>query len=44
MNRGLDRVLRGGVVLCLCEVRIWIICVDGRSRYLCFVLGGYLRI
>ena len=26
------RVLRGGVVLCLCEVLIWILCVDGRSR------------
>ena len=32
------------VVLCLCEVRVWILCVDGRSRYLCIVLGGYLRI
>ena len=30
----------GGVVLCLCEVRVWILCVDGRSRYLCIVLGG----
>ena len=35
------RVWRGGVVLCLCEFRIWILCVDGRSRYLCIVLGGY---
>ena len=34
----------GGVVLCLCEMWIWIICVDGRSRYMCIVLGGYLRI
>ena len=23
---------------------VWILCVDGRSRYLCIVLGGYLRI
>ena len=38
------RVWRGGVVLCLCEVRVWILCVDGRSRYLCIALGGYLRI
>ena len=30
----------GGVVLCLCEVRVWIICVDGRSMYLCIVPGG----
>ena len=34
----------GRVVLCLCEVRVRIICVDGRSRYLCIMLGGYLRI
>ena len=34
----------GGVVLCLYEVLFWIICVDGRSRYLCIVLGGYLHI
>ena len=27
-----------GMVLCLC------VCVDGRSRYLYIVLGGYLRI
>ena len=38
------RVGRGEVVVCLCEVRFWILCVDGRSRYLCIVLGGYLRI
>ena len=37
-------VWRGGVVLCLCELGVWILCVDGRSRYLCIVLGGYLRI
>ena len=29
---------------CLCEMWVWILCVDGRSRYLCIVLGGYLRI
>ena len=23
---------------------VWILCVDGRSRYLYIVLGGYLRI
>ena len=40
---GLDQGLEG-VVLCLCEVRVWILYVDGRSRYLCIVLGGYLRI
>ena len=27
-------VWRGGVVLCLCELWVRIICVDGRSRYL----------
>ena len=32
------------VALYLCEVRVWILCVDGRSRYLCIVLGGYLHI
>ena len=25
------------MVLCLCEVRVWILCVDGRSRYLCIL-------
>ena len=34
----------GWVLLSVCEVRVWILCVDGRSRYLCIVLGGYLRI
>ena len=38
------RVWMGGMVLCLCEVRVWISCVDDRSRYLCIVLGGYRRI
>ena len=29
-------------MLCLCEVRVWILCVDGKFRYLlCIVLGGY---
>ena len=32
------------MVLCLYEVWVWIICVDGRSTYLCIVLGGYLHI
>ena len=40
----LSRAWRGGVVLCLCDVRVWIRCVEGRSLYLCIVLGGYLRI
>ena len=31
------------MVLCLCELWIWILYVDGRSRYLYIVLGGYLR-
>ena len=39
MGRGLGPG-SGGVALCLCEVRVWILCVDGRSRYLCIVLGG----
>ena len=35
----------GGVVLCLCELWVRIICVDGRSRCLYNVLGAaYLRI
>ena len=38
------RVWRGVVVLCLCEVRVCVICVDVGSRYLCIVFGGYLRI
>ena len=41
---GFDQGLEGGVVLCMCELWVWILCVDGRSRYLCNVLGGYLRI
>ena len=33
-------------MLCLCELRVWILCVDGSSRYMytCIVLGGYLLI
>ena len=38
------RVWEGVVVLSLCLLCVWIICVDGRSRYLYIVLGGYLRI
>ena len=38
------RVWMGGMVLCLCEMWVWILCVDYMSRYLCIVLGGYLRI
>ena len=33
------RVWQGGVVSCLCELSVRIICVDGRSRYLYIVLG-----
>ena len=36
---GLDQCLEGW-----CDVQVWNLCVDGRSRYLCIVLGGYLRI
>ena len=38
------RVWRGGVVLCMCELWVRILCVDGRSSYLYIVQGGYLRI
>ena len=38
------RVWEGGVLLCLCVLGVWIFCVDGRSRYLYIVLGGFLRI
>ena len=31
---GLDQGWERWVVLCLCEVCVWILCVDGRSRYL----------
>ena len=41
---GGEWIWKGGVVLCLCELWVRIICVDGRSRYLYIVLGGYLRI
>ena len=35
----------GGVGWCyVCVSCVWILCVDGRSRYLCNVLGGYLLI
>ena len=43
VGRGLYQGIEG-MVLCLSELRVWIICVDCRSRYLCIVLGGYLRI
>ena len=36
-------VWRGGMVLCLYELWVWILCVDGGPRYLCIVLGGYPR-
>ena len=32
------------MVLCPCVLGVWIICVDGRSRCLYIVIGGYLRI
>ena len=28
----------------MCLVRVWILCVDGTSMYLCIVLDGYVRI
>ena len=37
-------VWKGGVVLYLCELGVWILCVEGRFRFLCIVLGGYMRI
>ena len=37
-------VWEGGVVLCLCVLLVWILYVDGRSRYLYIVLGGFLLI
>ena len=42
MGRGLDQGLDGWVGVM--SVSVWIIGVDGRSRYLCIVLSGYLRI
>ena len=42
---GMGQCLGGwGVVICVCVLRVWIICVDGKSRYLYIVLGGFLRI
>ena len=38
------RVGTGGVMLYICGVWVWILCIDGRSRYQCIVLGGYLQI
>ena len=32
------------ILLCLCELGVWILWVDGRSWYLYIVLGRYLRI
>ena len=37
------RVWKGGVMLCQCELRVRIVCIDGRFRYLYFVIGGYLH-
>ena len=34
---------RWGGVMSVCVV-VWIFCVDGRSRYLYIVIGGYMRI
>ena len=39
-----DRVWEGDVVLSLCLLRVWILCVDGRPRYLYIVLAAYLHI
>ena len=32
------------VMLCMCELSVWIMCVYCMSMYLHIVLGGYLRI
>ena len=40
----LATVWKDGMVLCLCELLVWILCVDVTSRYLYTVLGGYLHI
>ena len=40
---GLDQGMEG-VVLCLCELWVRILCEEGGSRYLYIVLGGNLRI
>ena len=37
-------IWQGRVMLCLSALRVWIICVDGRNRYMYIVLDGYLRI
>ena len=37
-------VWRGGVILCLCELLVLILCVDDRSRCMYIVLSGYLHI
>ena len=39
-----NKVWKGGVVLCLWELWVGILCVDGRSRYQYIVLGGYQHI
>ena len=47
MGRGLGQGSGtvGWCYVCVrCESGVWILCVDGRSRYLCIVLGGYLHI
>ena len=40
------RVWKVGVMimLCLCELCVWILCVDGRSRYMYIVSCRYMRI
>ena len=38
------RVQNDGVVLCLCKLCVWILCVDGRSRFLYILVGGCRRI
>ena len=41
---GLGQGLGGWSVLCLCMLWVWILYVNGRSRYLYIVLGGFLCI
>ena len=40
----LGQGLEGWVLLCLCELWVYIVCVDGKPRYLYIGIGGYLRI
>ena len=41
MGRRLEQGLESGVVLCMCDLRVWMFCVDGMSWYLYIVLCGH---